>query len=258
MIPPNSMPPAPPPFAPPLECGASAPPFQSPRHSPLIPATPILECGAPAPLSRSPRQEPTVPATLILECGAAAPLLRPTRFHNLFLPPLATARTPMPLLLPLRRHLLMRYLRLQLLILRRQIRILLCQRIHPPRQIRILLLQIRQLPLQLLILLPSLRVLTSRQRQSQTHRQQQNRYSIFPHSFSHSLGDWLRECPSVVSPSAPRNKHVRTSSLRLERQLGAAPSAFRGCGFRFDPTHITATLPSLAKIALRSRDSNST
>src|SRR5580698_1557272 len=187
----NSMRPAHPPFAPPLECGASAPPFQSPRHSPLIPATPILEC------------------------GAAAPLLRPTRFHNLFFPPLATARTPMPLLLPLRRPFLMRYLRLQLLVLRRQIRILLCQRIHPPRQIRILLLQIRQLPLQLLILLPSLRILTSRQRQSQTHRQQQNRYSIFPHSFSHSLGDWLRELSLRCIPIRPQKQarpHIATAS----------------------------------------------
>jgi hypothetical protein len=118
----------------------------------------------------------------------------------------AATRAMLPLLPRLRRRFLMRYLRFQLLILRRQIRILLRQRVHSPRQICILLLQIRQLPLKLLILLPRLRILASRQRKSQTHRQQQNRCSVFPHSFSLSLGDWLRERPSVVAPSAPRHK----------------------------------------------------
>src|SRR5579863_2952718 len=117
----------------------------------------------------------------------------------------ATAARVLPLLRRLRR-LLMWNLRLQLLILRRQIRIFLRQRIHAPRQIRVLLLQVRQLPLQLLILLSRLRVLASCQRQSKARRQHQTRNPVFPHSFSHSLGDQLRECPYVLAPSAPGHK----------------------------------------------------
>ncbi len=100
----------------------------------------------------------------------------------------------------------MRDLRLQLFILGRQVGILFRQRIDPARQIRVLLLNVCQLPLQLIILLPSLRVLTRRQRQRKTRRQQQLHYAFFPHSFSHSLGDWLRECPYVVASSVPRHK----------------------------------------------------
>jgi len=164
----------------------------------------------------------------------------------------------LPLLTCLRRRFLMRYLRFQLLILRRQIRILLRQRVHSPRQIRILLLQIRQLPLKLLILLPRLRILASRQRKSQTHRQQQNRCSVFPHSFSLSLGDWLRERPSVVAPSAPRHKPYPAPSVgaqhaarpmsaqspRLERDRVPHPQFLEGAGLDSTPStsHPVATI----------------
>ena len=129
----------------------------------------------------------------------------------------------------------MRNLRLQLFVFCRQIGILFRQRIDAPRQIRVLFLNIRQLPLQLLIFLPSLCVLATHEPQSKASRQHQTRNAIFPHSFSLSLGDQLRERPSVVAPSAPRNKPYRTFAARskvrpcpqnhrvLSRHLGAAP-----------------------------------
>ena len=123
----------------------------------------------------------------------------------------ATTARMFALLRRLRRDLLMRNLRLQLFIFSRQVGIFLGQRVHSRRQIRVLLLNIRQLPLQLIVLLPSFRILTRRKRQSQTRRKQQTRYSVFPHSFSLSLGDWLRECSSVVAPSAPRHKPYPTT-----------------------------------------------